>query len=47
MMVSPSVAADENWKIAKGRFCPPGDHLSTFNNFWDASNFRVIRAFRG
>lgn len=36
-MVSPSVAADENWKVAESRFCSPGDHLSTFNNFWDAS----------
>jgi hypothetical protein len=36
-MVSPLVAADENWKVAEGRFCSPGDHLSTFNNYWDAS----------
>jgi hypothetical protein len=38
-MVSPSVAADENWKVAVGRFCSPGSHLSTFNNYWDASSF--------
>lgn len=38
MMVSPSVAADENWKVAEGKFCSPGDYLSTFNNYWDASD---------
>jgi len=37
MMVSPSVAADENWKVAESRFCSLGDHLSAFNNFGDAS----------
>ena len=37
MMVSPSVPADENGNVAEVRFCPPGDPLSTFNNFRDAS----------
>src|SRR6056297_2542133 len=37
MMVSPSVAPDENWKVAESRVCSPGDHLSTFNNSWDVS----------
>lgn len=37
MMVSASVAPDEIWKVAEGRFCSPGDHLSAFNHFWVAS----------
>ena len=37
MMGSPSVAADETWKVAEGRFCSPGDHLSAFNIYRDAS----------
>jgi hypothetical protein len=36
-MVSPSVTADVKVDLAEGRVCPPGDHLSTSNNFWDAS----------
>ena len=44
-MVSPSVTTDDNLKVAEGRFCPPGDHLSTSNNFWDASEAGLARAF--
>lgn len=35
-MVFPSVAAEENWKVADSRFCSLGDHLSTFDRFRDA-----------
>jgi hypothetical protein len=37
VMISPPVAADKNWKVAEGSFCSARDHLSTFNNYWDAS----------
>jgi hypothetical protein len=40
--MAPVSRAIENWKVAEGRFCSPGDHLSTFNNYWDASVFHPL-----
>jgi hypothetical protein len=45
MMVSPSVAADDNWRVAEGRFCSPGDHLqlSKTNGTLPKDNFYVAK----